>query len=541
MLDVPDDYEFGYRRTVVPAGTKHTSGSLALPCDIEWERDVPVGLRDGAVIHVDILRPPGGQGLPAIVAWSPYGKTIPSGLPSTVPEHWFSGYAKFEGPDAAFWVNEGYAVVNVDVRGIYRSGGGNATGFGMVDAGDGYDVIEWIAQQGWSNGRVGMHGTSWLAIAQWYIAAARPPHLKAIAPWNGMSDVYRNLVGQGGIPDLAFVSGLTSTLVGPGSVENTAGMMMAQPLINDYWKDKRARVEDIVVPAYVGADLHTGLHTSGSIDAFRRLGSKNKWLRINNSNEWYDQYTPANQKDLLRFFDRYLKGARNGWETTPPVRVTITDTGENGQERPNVPFAAWPVPDTEYRKLYLDATTGQLVSRAPSTAETVQYPATTGQAEFTIRMERDVRLVGELSARIHVSAVDAQDLDLFLLVERLERDGTVLDVPPLAKGYFPTSSPGPHGRLRASLRALDRDKSTAYLPVHAFNRSQPLGSGEVVALDIALMPIGLRVHAGQSLRLTVAGHFVGGSELPLSTINRGTHVVHTGGEHASYLTLPVVR
>ena len=81
-----------------------------------------------------------------------------------------------------------YVIVDVDARGAFKSEG-DIQIFGEVDAGDGYDVIEWAARQAWSNGAVGMHGASWLAMAQWNIAATNPPHLKAINPWNGQSDL----------------------------------------------------------------------------------------------------------------------------------------------------------------------------------------------------------------------------------------------------------------------------------------------------------------------------------------------------------------
>jgi uncharacterized protein len=96
-------------------------------------------------------------------------------------------------------------------------------------------------------------------------------------------------------------------------------------------------------------------------------------------------------------------------------------------------------------------------------------------------------------------------------------------------------------RLRACMRALDSDKSTPYLPVHAFLEPKKLAAGEVVQLDIALMPTAMQWHKGQQLKLTLAGTYVKGSGLPLPTLNKGTHVIHTGGGTASYLQVPSVR
>jgi putative CocE/NonD family hydrolase len=74
----------------------------------------------------------------------------------------------------------------------------------VQDGQDSYDLIEWLAVQDWCTGKVAMAGNSYLAISQWFAAAEQPPHLTAIAPWEGMSDLYRDLVMRGGMPDYAF-------------------------------------------------------------------------------------------------------------------------------------------------------------------------------------------------------------------------------------------------------------------------------------------------------------------------------------------------
>lgn len=79
-----------------------------------------------------------------------------------------------------------------------------------------------------------------------------------------------------------------------------------------------------------------------------------------------------------------------------------------------------------------------------------------------------------------------------------------------------------------------------YLPVHKFESAKKLEKGEIVALDIALMPTALRWHKGEKLRLTIAGRLVRGAGLPLTRLNKGKHLIHSGGEHASYLQLPMV-
>ncbi|WP_411026212.1 CocE/NonD family hydrolase, partial [Salmonella sp. s58078] len=77
---------------------------------------------------------------------------------------WNSGLTKFEAPDPAYWCAHGYAVCNPDMRGIAHSEG-NTTMIGSQEAEDGYDLIEWLAKQSWSNGKTALTGTSYLAFS----------------------------------------------------------------------------------------------------------------------------------------------------------------------------------------------------------------------------------------------------------------------------------------------------------------------------------------------------------------------------------------
>jgi uncharacterized protein len=539
---LPSPYVFGRQTTVLQKGTAYPApNTMALPCNIVWDRDVPITLRDGTVIYANIFRPEGSpNNLPAIVSWSPYGKTVPTSgsLGSgSIPAEWISGLAPFEAPDPAFWSCNGYAVVHVDVRGVDMSGG-NIHYWGMVDAADGYDVIEWVAGQDWSNEKVGLSGNSWLAISQWFIAASRPPHLTAIAPLNGHTDLYRYDVLQGGIPDIAF-NQMVSAMFLPGQnlAEQPWVMVQNNVIRNAYSDDKAAKLEKIKIPAYVVADGGTTLHRFGAVEGFRRIASKNKWLRINNTNEWHDQYTPANQQDLLKFFDRYLKGINNGWESTARVRVSVFDPG--GTDEVNVPYSSWPLKEAKYRKLYLDAAHGALSAKPVSKKSSAAYDALTGNMTFTMTFDEDTDVIGYLKLRLWVQADGADDMDLFVLVEKLDASGNVLVPNPVYGAlYTPVPPPGAPGRLRVSRRALDSTLSTSFMPVLSLRKPQPLKAGQIVPVDIAIFPEAVRFHAGQQIRLIVAGYNIDAYTVP--TINAGAHIIHTGGQYGSYLQIPTI-
>jgi putative CocE/NonD family hydrolase len=133
-------------------------------------------------------------------------KHLPWGL--GIPNGTVSGLEKFEGPDPAVLVPRGFAVVNVDARGAGDSDGTVAI-MGTQEAEDGYDVIEAIAKMPWCNGNIGLAGNSHLAIVQWFIAALKPPSLKAIAPWDACADLYREQFVRGGV----FDSGLFDFII----------------------------------------------------------------------------------------------------------------------------------------------------------------------------------------------------------------------------------------------------------------------------------------------------------------------------------------
>ena len=108
---------------------------------------------------------------------------------------------------------------------------------------DCHDLIEWLADQDWCTGKVAMSGTSYLAVAQWFTAAEQPPHLAAINPWEGVSDVYRDLVMRGGMPDTGFARQLQdSSFWGKSRKEDILAEAERYPLMNDLWGNKIPRV-----------------------------------------------------------------------------------------------------------------------------------------------------------------------------------------------------------------------------------------------------------------------------------------------------------
>lgn len=532
-----------------------------IPVDIVFEKDVAVTLRDGVTIRVDVFRPVGTDQVPVIVAWSPYGKGQGAsasvmgifgmvGLDNGI----MSGLAKFEAPDPAYWVAQGYAICNPDVRGVFESDGDSVL-WDRQEGRDAYDLIEWLGVQDWSNGKVGMSGTSYLAASQWFTAAEQPPHLAAINPWEGISDTYRDLVMRGGMPDTGFARGLRDfSFWGKNQKEDIIAEADAHPLIDDLWADKIPDYARITVPAYVVASYSNTLHTAGTFRAWRRMGSEQKWLRIHNTQEWPDYYDEANIEDLRRFFDHFLKGVDNGWEQTPTVRYSVLDL--EGGDEVNLAAEQFPPAGTVSTKYYLDGLTRTLSKEAPAATTTAVYSVGTAvdEVSFTMRFEEETVLAGYPKAHLFVEAVGADDMDLFLLVQKLDVRGTPLQVFTVpnhtariqdvtARGGSIMRYKGSDGRLRVSLRKLDEILSTEEVPMHRFDTVEKLTPGEVVEIEVDLLPIGLAFHPGEELRFVLSSRSLLGGMMPnmaeYTPANSGQHVIHAGGATASYLQLPV--
>ena len=173
-------------------------------------------------------------------------------------------------------------------------------------------------------------------------------------------------------------------------------------------------------------------------------------------------------------------------------------------------------------------------------------------------------MVGYLKLQLWVEAEGNDDMDLFVWLQKLDRRGGLLShIPiPLPKpmlwfirtafkyGLLKSKIPsminytGPYGQLRVSLRRLDEEISTSSEPYYPFKEVQPLKPGQIVPVDIALWPTGMRYHAGEQLCVIVTGYNIRGPFLPSlpksETINKGYHVIHTGGKYDSHLLVPII-
>ncbi|TKX19246.1 X-Pro dipeptidyl-peptidase-like protein 2 [Elsinoe australis] len=560
---------------VLKAGSKPFDAK-ALKSDIRIDHDMEITVRDGCRLYVDVYRPADStEKVPAVLSWSPYGKKYSAldMLPicwnsCCVPRSDLSGLEKFEGLDPADWCPKGYAVVSVDQRGAGHSDGQICI-MGTQDAEDGYDVVEALAKMDWCNGNIGMAGNSALAISQWFIAAQQPPSLKAIAPWEGMGDLFREQFCRGGWFSMSNFDLITKVILRgqPNSgVEDFAEMYRRSNTTSPFWADKRVDMTKVRVPAYIRGSDESGIHSMGSIRSWLEIPHSQKWLQWGSKQEWYELYSiPESMEELTVFFDRYLREIDGGWEKkTPRVRWSAMQFGDK-PAIDDIVIEDFPVPNTEYKSLYLQP--NSLVSSSKIIPEETQssYDSEDFQsfAEFDYTFTQSSRLIGLPKAELFMSCPDRDDFVVFVIIRKKDKSGK-----PLMHLNFPIEATpvnsideipkeeqaslnlhlGSVGILRASQRAVDQSRSIhPQFPFHPHKKQEKITPGDIVKLEIGIWPVGIDFEAGETLSFRVGGQYPGIAEYksfseprPEHELNRGKHVVHMGGRYTSRLIIPVV-
>ncbi|ETS74386.1 hypothetical protein PFICI_14252 [Pestalotiopsis fici W106-1] len=561
----------GFRpeRTVLAKGHMRAPGRKAFPINVIYDRDVTITLSDGTRIYADVFRPANDSSrVPALIPWSAYGKTgtgpqqydTMGPFRSGIPLERTSGYEKFEAPDPAEWCARGYAVINIDARGAGMSEG-NIRWWGEQDARDIYDTIDWLSKQSWCNGSVGMVGNSWLATSQLNFAARlKHPALKALAPLEGLTDAYRDLIVRGGMPhNPKFHKRMMTGFAGMNYMEDMPSMYKLRPLFDDYWASKRVHPEKIDLPMYILASYSTGLHSRGSFETFRTAGSAQKWLRVHPYQEWYDLYREDVNEDLQRFFDRYCKFLDNGWERdTPPVRLSLLgfekSPAKTVVERPEQEY---PLARQHYETYHLDVATRTLTTERLDEISRASYEAHSlnDTLDFTLYFAKDTELIGYSKVSIWMSCAEMGDLDVVVQIRKISAKGELLEhlnYPcPVPVEQVPNTNIvkflGPQGLLRAShIVSKDEENSTDVEIIYKHDKLKAIEPGSMVKLEITLWPIGMVFAKGEGIMLRVAGHDLSYPEVEDVTKvepddeNVGRHIVYTGGEFDSTLTIPVV-
>ena len=594
------------RTLVSPAAAHNEVRRHAL--GIRRFRDVQIPLRNGSFVCADVFRPDGDEPVPVVMNCGVYGRAFihHSICDESDAEHhevmedrYFSGnpdgyeFENHESINTASWIPRGYALVRVDGPGAGKSPGTLGV-WGIDEAQAYYDAIEWAGTQPWSNGNVGLWGMSYYAMNQHAVASLQPPHLKAMIAIGTDADLYDEVVYTGGILNeeffpIWFGNGVLPAICGDVDAHDFLAMARANP-----FKDSdpaaifgpRSQVlmspdlSQVTVPLWaVAVTTHpSNFHQLGSSETYLRTPTTNKKLDF--WEDWFlKSYTAAAVEDHIAFFDHWLKGVDNKIMDRPPVRLEIrTGRGGSYQQYEH----EWPIARTDYRKWYLDATPAdwaghveadhllRLASERPGSERSVAYsaevdltgprtppavegklpaaaPCRPGAVFLTEPFAEDTVLAGYSKLVLWVASTSA-DMDIFTTLRVLDEQDREVDFcgPALIPGISTQFYPLAKGWLKVSHRKLDERRSTEYGPKHTHLRADhaPLHDGEIVPVEVEIVPNTGLVRKGHRIRLDVQPHTGVGHgnrhAYDASYHDGAENFIYTGPEHPSYLQLPVL-
>jgi uncharacterized protein len=505
------------------------------------DANVEVPLPDGTILRGDLYRPKAMGAFPTLLGWSCYTKDFQhTGIPLPINE---------SGPVTNL-VARGYCHFNVNARGTGRSEGKFNGLLSPEEQRDVADTIEWTARQPWCDGNVGMIGMSYFAVIQYLAAAQQPPHLRAIFPCLGWTDLYRHALYHGGAPQADFLSSFFS---GAGTWANKrlaprvrhalsyvldrawfqwlckqvflrlddSGMVkrmrpseswtrhFATLLFDEredgpFYRERSAsaNLARIQIPVLIGTNWgNPALHTRGAFEAWRCIRSPKLLFVGPPAVRWpWQDY----QQELLAWYDYHLKGLDTGVDALPAVRYWLQGAGRWREA------SEWPVPGTEKLRLQLVARgtdpTGEHLLTREAPAEQTQlsflaiprgmlYPPELERYEtqvlryVTDAFETDTEVVGPITLHLCLAAT-AFDTHVVARVSDLAPNGKLLRK--LSWGW-----------LQAAYRRVDPALTSDAEIAHDYTASVPLMPGVPVELDISLIPTANLFRAGHRLLLEI--------------------------------------
>ena len=376
--------------------------SAAAPQPIEGPIEEMVAMRDGVKLSTIIYLPEGSGPWPVVLIRTPYGK---------------QSQTRSNGE----WTKNGFAFVVQDVRGTFKSEG-KYRPF-VDDQADGYDTIEWLAKQSWSNSKIGMYGASAMGIAANEAAMANPPHLVAAFVMVARSSVYDQSSFMGGV----FRKELNEDWLRRQKAEWVLQEIFKHGIRSEFYDraDMSKHWQQVHIPMYNYGGWYD-IFSQGNIDNFVGLQAKagapgNGKQKLIMGPWGHGQLEevkyPANSGvgafggsmslDLAkRWFEYWLKGVNNGIMNEPAVRYyvmgDVNDPQAPGNEWRTSP--TWPVPakSTSY---YLNSggTLSEQLPKQRESSDSYKYdpknpvPTIGGANLFLKKGPMDQRAVGERS------------------------------------------------------------------------------------------------------------------------------------------------
>lgn len=532
-----------------------------------------VPMRDGVCLSTDVYLPEGiTEPVPAVFVRTPYGKE--------------------DGREIYYrYVQRGYAVVIQDVRGRNQSEGEWLPNYHEVEDGD--DTLNWIADQPWSSGSVGMVGGSYLGYVQWAAAASGNPHLKALISVVCAGSAFIDLPRRGG----SFTSGMLAWAFAvsqkqfhPELMERDdwEDVLNIRPLkdipekalgypvpflskwledsdYNEFWRQSnwQERSKKAQIPALIQSGWFddNGMGTTEALEIVHdfpegmRKVILGPWQHSGNSR--YDMHGVSFGSQALRFdldylyfqwFEHYLKGVENGIDKSAPVEYYTVgqDTWKTASN--------WPVPETVETDIFLDSKGSANTSLGDGTLS----------FHLPEKEERDSYDYDPQNPSTHIIDMSENEIEVpeDYTREELRPDILCYTSAPLEKDMVITgdltaslyvSSDAPDTDFMVRLTDVDENGRSIKLADgilsaryrNGFDHAEFLTPGEVVNLKIRTTKISNCFKKGHKIRITItssAKNFVfpnsntkGGYNSPETAVARNT--IHHGGNYPSKVTV----
>ena len=427
-------------------------------------QEVFTSMRDGTKLAANVFLPEGAGPWPVVLTRTPYLKDGRMFAPA----------------GAKKWTDAGYAYVVQDVRGKGRS-----TGFYdafINDIEDGYDSVEGLATQPWSNGKVGITGGSAMGITSNLAAVAQPPHLKAAYVIVAPNETFRTSF-LGGVPE---DKDLVGWLKGQGVKDDVIRRLQANEVRNVF-ADRAGpgeAIKYVSIPVWNVGGWYDIFNT-GSVENFQRLQHEGARGARGNARLTMGPFghgdlsgdlaypgqdrlmavmggSGTGKPNDIRWFDHWLKGEDNGVDQEPPVEAFMMASARKGAPSAKnrwIKAADWPLANRPVR--YYPAKDGGLSTRSPGAAEAkISYRfdpknpvQTLGGANLTFErgpmdqrpikgrgdylrfqtpvLDRDVAIAGPVQVELY-AATDGPDTDFEAKLVDVYPDGyeaLVLDAP----------------------------------------------------------------------------------------------------------------
>jgi hypothetical protein len=277
------------------------------------------------------------------------------------------------------------------------------------------------------------------------------------------------------------------------------------------------------------------LHSRGAFNGFRKIAAENKFLFTHGRHEWTVSNSDEALDYQLAFYRRFLAGDGSG--PPAPVRLEVRRSLEEYEVRFENEF---PPRSAEVVGLYLDASAGVLTTSVPSDSS-ASYASTSpdSSVRFVHRFERDTEITGPMALRCFMSTDDGHDMDVFVGIRKLDANGTEVSFWNRLSRHDIVS----HGWLRASRRPDPNRIADPLVPAFDGDREHAVVSGEVVELNVEILPSSTLFEAGTSLVLEIKGRDV--TEVPNfqhhQVFNSGFHTLWCGSSFLSVLLVPLIR